>query len=202
MLEKWIRPLYQRRIIRPIIPVFSRVFTPDQITVISGIFGIAAGLLIALNYPLIGTLLLLLSGIFDTLDGTLARHMSQTSNFGCVIDIFTDRIVECSVIFGLFFIDISHRAIPSMLMLISIMLCITSFLVVGVFTPNEKTEKSFYYSVGLIERFEAFIFFIAMIWLPNFFSIIASLFASLVLVTALVRLYQFKTKVICINPAQ
>ena len=97
MLEKWIRPLYQRRIIRPIIPLFCRVFTPDQITVISGVFGIAAGLLIALNYPLIGTLFLLLSGMFDTLDGTLARHMSQTSNFGCVIDIFIAavRYMEC-----------------------------------------------------------------------------------------------------------
>ena len=194
MLEKWIQPFCQRRIINIIVPVVCCRFTPNQITWIAGSLGIVASILISLKHLLTGTVFLLLSGILDILDGSLARHMSQESIWGCAIDVFTDRVVESAIILGLFFIDTSHRAIASMLMLVSIMLCITSFLIVGIFTPKQKSGKSFYYSVGLIERFEAFIFFIAMIWLPRFFTTLAYSFASLVLLTAFIRLYQFKIK--------
>jgi phosphatidylglycerophosphate synthase len=193
MLEKWIRPAYQRYIIQPIMPFFSYFFTPCQTTIIGGVLGLVAAMLLPLHHFRLATLLLLLSGIFDTLDGSLARYTTCASNFGCVLDIFTDRIVEAAIVFGLFLIDISHRAIPTLLMLISIMLCVTSFLAVGIFASNDKAEKSFFYSAGLIERLEAFVFFIAMIWLPHLFIPIAYLFSSLVLITSLIRLNQFRT---------
>ena len=75
-------------------------------------------------------------------------------------------------------------------MLGSILLCITSFLVVGIFTPNHSS-KSFHYSPGLIERAEAFLFFIVMIFVPYYFTFFAFLFATLVALTALIRLWQF-----------
>ena len=199
MLENWMRPFYQRYFIRIIVPILAVRVTPNQITVIAGISGIIASIFIVLDYNLFATIFLLLSGIFDTLDGSLARHIFQESDWGCAMDILTDRIVECAIIFGLFFIDIANRAIASMLMLMSILLCVTSFLLIGIFTIQKETEKSFYYSTGLIERFEAFIFFIAMIWLPNFFTTLAYTFSNLVFLTAFIRLYQFKTQTLAIH---
>lgn len=78
-------------------------------------------------------------------------------------------------------------------MLSSVLLCITSFLVVGIFSQN-TTEKSFYYSPGLIERFEAFLFFSLMMFLPGIFSYLAYAFSGLVLMTALIRMAQFLRK--------
>jgi phosphatidylglycerophosphate synthase len=192
MLEKWIRPIYQQTVIDPFLPLLSKLISPAQATIVAGILGMIASLFLSLQHLMLATICLVLSGIVDTLDGSLARHSNTTSSFGCALDIFTDRVVECAIIIGLCVIDMPHRTIPSLLMLGSITLCITSFLVVGIFTDNQHAEKSFYYSIGLMERFEAFVFFIAMIWLAHWFAIIAYLFTSLVLVTAFIRLYQFK----------
>jgi hypothetical protein len=78
----------------------------------------------------------------------------------------------------------------SLLMLGSILICVTSFLVVGIFLEN-TSQKSFYYSPGLIERAEAFLFFVLMILFSKAFSILAVIFSILVFLTAALRLYQF-----------
>ena len=134
---------------------------------------------------------LITSGFFDTLDGSLARSQQATSNRGAVFDIIADRAVEWGVILGLYFYDPS-RSLLCLLMMGSILLCITSFLVVGMFQEN-TSEKSFHYSPGLMERAEAFIFFSLMILLPQFFTVLAILFVALVLLTAILRAYQFKS---------
>lgn len=191
MLEKWIRLIYQRKVVTPLIP-FLDMFTPCQITVAGGISGILSAACIILSSPLSATILLLLSGLCDTLDGSLARHDNHTSNWGCALDIFTDRVVECAMILGLFFVNTSQRAVPCMLMLISILLCITSFLLVGIFSSQEDSDKSFDYSPGLMERAEAFLFFITMTWVPALFELLAYAFTLLVFITSFIRLYQFK----------
>lgn len=133
---------------------------------------------------------LMLSGFLDTLDGALSRLQMRASSKGAALDIISDRAVEFAVILGLFFIGPTMRALPVILMLGSTLLCITSFLIVGVFAQNQ-TEKSFHYSPGLIERSEAFIFFAAMILFPSAFFALSYLFSFLVFLTALIRTAQF-----------
>jgi archaetidylinositol phosphate synthase len=191
MLEQWIRPIYQQVVVRPIIPFLS-IFTPSQVTIIGGVMGISSGIFIVLQHPVIAVLLLLLSGLCDTLDGSLAREFKQHSIFGCVLDVCIDRLVESAVILGLFFSYPAQRAAPSLLMLVSILLCVTSFLLVGIFSSDNHSQKSFNYSPGLMERAEAFLFFIAMIWFAKFFNLLAYLFTALTFFTAGQRLYQFK----------
>ncbi|MBA3660152.1 MAG: CDP-alcohol phosphatidyltransferase family protein [Gammaproteobacteria bacterium] len=135
-------------------------------------------------------LMILLSGCCDILDGALARYLKQVTPLGAVIDIVMDRCVEFAVIFGLWLIQPELRAGLCLFMLGSILLCVTSFLVVGIFTPNQST-KSFHYSVGIIERPEAFIFFILMIIFPLFFTLLAIMFSLLVLLTTALRIVEF-----------
>jgi len=134
--------------------------------------------------------LLIFSGFLDTIDGEVARLQSLSSDIGSMLDIISDRIVEASVIIGLFLVNPSDRGLVSLCMMASILICIASFLVVGIFTQN-NSYKRFHYSPGLMERAEAFIFFIAMIMLPSFFSLIGILFCILVLLTAGLRIFQF-----------
>jgi len=189
MIENWIRPTYHRLVIQPLLPALKNI-SPNTLTVLSLILGIAAGWSIAIHHTFWAICFLLLSGFLDSLDGSLARFLKQTSNSGCVLDIFADRVVESSVVLGLFWVSPATRAIPIIFIFASMFLCITSFLIVSLF-ENKKSEKGLDYSTGIMERLETFIFFFAMIIWPYWFVDLAYLFSTLVLLTAGLRLYAF-----------
>ncbi|MBA3237496.1 MAG: CDP-alcohol phosphatidyltransferase family protein [Parachlamydiaceae bacterium] len=189
MIDSYCRHVYQKACVEPIIPFFRRL-SPQTLTLTSCFIGLLVCPLIIFDFPLFAILALLLSGFLDTLDGSLARYLNLVSSKGAALDIVCDRVVEFAVIMGLFFVDANARAFPSLLMLGSILLCITTFLVVGIFTENQSM-KSFYYSPGLIERGEAFIFFSIMILFPSTFMVSAYLFSVLTFYTAIFRLWAF-----------
>lgn len=201
MIENYIRPAYQKLCVDPIAKRLVDKCTPNQITLFACFLGILIMPALSMHRPLLATLLLLLSGYCDTLDGTLARLNSTNSNAGTMFDIVIDRIVEFAVILGLFAVDPMHRGWETLFMLGSVMICVTSFLVVGIFTPN-SSNKGFHYSPGLIERFEAFVFFTAMIWLPHYFQWFSSVFSILVGWTAYLRVSQFVRTTSNVIPTQ
>ena len=190
MLEQTLRHYYQRALVDPLIPYIANHLTPLSVTWLSGLFGMLFIPFLLFNKSLIAIGCLLITGYLDTLDGSLARYQNTISDFGSVMDIVMDRIVEFVVIFA-FYLYNPARALSVILMLGSILICITSFLVVGIFTAN-NSHKSFYYSPGLMERAEAFIFFIAMTVFPAYFNALALIFCFLVSLTALIRLIEFK----------
>lgn len=57
-------------------------------------------------------------------------------------------------------------------------------------SPN-ISEKGFHYSPGLVERAEAFLFFIAMILYPRYFYLLAYLFTVLVFLTSYLPIRHF-----------
>lgn len=192
MLEQALRNCYQTICVDRIASILQHQITPNSVTLISGILGFLVLPALYFNHVLLAVILLLLSGYCDTLDGTLARLTQSSTNWGSVLDIMVDRFVEWVTVLALFSIAPESRGLWCLLMLGSMLLCITSFLVVGIFTKN-NSNKSFHYSAGLIERAEAFLFFIAMMLLPSAFSYLAAVFTLLVSFTALFRLYEFHT---------
>jgi archaetidylinositol phosphate synthase len=191
MIESTLRTTYQKLCVDPLVRSRSiRNLHPIFFTALACIIGASVLPLLALGLPLCALLFLTLSGFLDTLDGSLARHAGKTSDIGAALDIVCDRVVEFATILGLFFVDPAFRALPCLLMMGSVLICVTSFLIVGIFTPN-TSEKNFHYSPGLIERAEAFIFFAAMIAFPSLFLPLAHLFSALVFLTAAVRMFQF-----------
>lgn len=169
--------------------MLQHIITPNGVTLLSMLTGIAAGGAIAYAQPLIAFALLMISGWLDTLDGTLARLTGNTSPVGAMYDILADRVVECAVMLGLLFLAPEARGVWVALMFASVLLCVTSFLVAGIFLKNDG-EKSFNYSPGLMERPEAFLIFILMLFLPAWFAELAIIFTGLVLYTAGIRLIE------------
>ena len=192
MVESYIRPLYDKLLINPLAKALNNFgdYHPLVLTVIGCISGITAAFFVATNFPLTASLLLLLSGYMDSLDGAYARLSQQTSATGAVLDIMSDRVVEFSIVLGLFLYHPQTRGLLAILMLGGMFVCISSFLIVGIFSDND-TYKSFHYSPGIIERPEAFALFIAMILLPQWFTVFASIFTGLILLTAGMRIWQF-----------
>ncbi len=192
MIDTYCRAPYQRVLVDPFVSWLSRgqVVTPMHLTFFGLFLGVLVIPLLAYDFVWAAFCLILLSGYLDTVDGSLARQTQRSCPKGAVLDIVCDRLVEFSIILGLYFVDPASRALLCLLMLGSVLFCITSFLVVGIFSSNES-EKSFYYSPGIMERTEAFLFFVAMILLPSFFLPLALLFTVLVALTAVIRIYQF-----------
>ncbi len=152
--------------------------------------GLAAMPCIALGISYWALGCLLISGYLDALDGSVARQRNLCSDFGAACDICSDRLVECTTIMGLLLYAPAERGVFCLAMLSAVILCVTTFLVVGIFTANSGA-KSFHYSPGLMERAEAFLFFTAMILWPAAFAPLSVLFTLLVLWTAVQRLVQF-----------
>lgn len=191
MMDTYLRKPYQTLCIDPILFLFPKIKTvaPNTLTLCGAVLGGIAGGLVACDQPVFAIIFLLASGYFDTLDGSVARLSEKASPTGAVLDIFCDRCVEFTLILGLYLVDPLSRGFLSLLMLGSILLCITSFLAVGIFEKN-RSEKSFHYSPGWMERSEAFLFFIAMVIFPSFFSPLALAFTVLVAFTAFFRIYE------------
>jgi len=163
---------------------------PNVLTFFALIFGVMVAPLLAFGFSKGALFSMLFSGYFDTLDGSLARAINKQSDFGAFFDIVSDRIVEFSIILGLFLVDPGIRALPCILMLGSVLICVTTFLCVGVFQEN-NSNKSFFYSPGIMERTEAFFLFAIIIIFPGSFFIIGVLFSFLVFLTGAIRAYEF-----------
>ena len=83
-----------------ITPYFMN-FTPNQVTIISGTFGIIGSLLLLYNnyYCLIlSAISIQLFSILDLVDGNIARIKSLQSKFGMWLDIFFDKLVDFLII--------------------------------------------------------------------------------------------------------
>lgn len=190
MLETHLRQRCQKLLVDPVIKLIAKYSNANFVTLLSLIFGILVAISIVSNHKILAIIFLLLSGYCDMLDGSLARHHDKSNTLGCVFDIVSDRLVEIAVVLGLFLFDPATRGLLCLLMLASFYFCITSFLVIGIFTENQS-HKSFFYSIGLIERAEAFLFFGAMIIWPHAFTYLATTLVILVCYTAIQHIYKF-----------
>ncbi len=79
--------------ITPIFLPFS--VTPNQITIISGLFGIAGAALLVLKSHLmlvLAAVFIQLFAILDLVDGNIARAKNMQSSFGAWLDIFFDKL--------------------------------------------------------------------------------------------------------------
>jgi len=79
--------------------------SPNQITLLSLLFAIIAAIFIINKQILAGGALFLIAGIFDMIDGAVAREKNQATNFGGFLDGVIDRFVEACFLFALMFYE-------------------------------------------------------------------------------------------------
>ena len=76
-------------------------FTPDSVTVLGFAVTVAASVLVGLGFLTAGGLVFLAGGVFDLLDGALARLTGKVSNFGALLDSTMDRLGEGALFVGM-----------------------------------------------------------------------------------------------------
>jgi CDP-diacylglycerol--glycerol-3-phosphate 3-phosphatidyltransferase len=150
------------RIANPIVRILSKSgITPNALTFINLALSIVAAYVIATGHLLLGGVLVLVSGLFDLLDGALARFTGQTTKFGAILDSTVDRISEAATLCGLLIWYTPQEGASLKIVLIFVVL-IGSFLVsyiraraeglgwqcqVGLFT---RAERVIVLAIGLL----------------------------------------------------
>jgi len=90
------------RITNPMMGILSKSgIKPDALTFTGLVVNIGAAYVIATGHFLLGGVLVLVAGLFDLLDGALARFVKQTRKFGAILDSTIDRISEAAIFCGL-----------------------------------------------------------------------------------------------------
>src|SRR4028119_1735412 len=76
---------------------------PDTLTVVGWTLALGAALLCGLAPPRGAGAVMLLGGLFDALDGAVARETNRMSSFGAFLDSTLDRLSESAVFVGVIF---------------------------------------------------------------------------------------------------
>jgi CDP-diacylglycerol--glycerol-3-phosphate 3-phosphatidyltransferase len=164
--------------------------SPNMMTFFGLILSCIAAYFVAVhNFGLAG-IALLFSGIFDLLDGTLARITGKASNFGALLDSLVDRVSEGIVLFG-FLVFALNRDDTTLAMLAYVAFA-TSFFVSYVRSRSEGLGISGV--VGIMTRPER-VGVIVIGLFSGFVSVALAIIAVLSVLTTIQRLV-FSSKTI------
>ena len=155
--------------------------------------GMGAAALVAAQFYWVALGVLLLSRFFDGLDGAIARQ-TRLSDVGGYLDITLDFIVYASVVFGFALADPPRNALAAAFLTTSFMGPAATFLAYAIFaakhgiTTEIRGAKSLYYLGGLTEGFETIFTLSLMCVLPDWFAVIAVVYAIMCWITAGTRI--------------
>jgi phosphatidylglycerophosphate synthase len=171
MLGKF-REKYQKAM-EPIGKRLSRSgISPNILTFTSFIIAVISGIFFALNYLIIGLILIFITAFIDMLDGAVARASGKVTKFGAVWDHVIDRYAEFAILFG---IGISFYANFAIAFLALFSMIMASF----VRAKAESVGKLEKCTVGIAERQEKLIIIIIGIILTILFPVFIWIFSIL-----------------------
>ena len=175
---------WSNRLVVPAAKALGRLgLTPNGLTLIGLALILVTAIVLALGHNVWGGVLFIVAGIFDALDGTLARVSDRKSRFGAFLDSTSDRYADAAILFGVM-APFLQKGQPTEVILAFIAL-IGSMLVS--YTRARAEGLGLECKVGLLTRFERFI----IIAIGLFFNLVTPMLwvmAVLTNVTAVQRI--------------
>lgn len=93
-----------RQLLYPLVSLLIAMrVRPDNITISGWVLALASAALFGMGHVRGAGAVMLLAGLFDALDGAVARQSDQTSKFGAFLDSTLDRFSESAVFVGIIF---------------------------------------------------------------------------------------------------
>jgi phosphatidylglycerophosphate synthase len=189
-----------RRMVDPVLLALARPLvragaTPDAITLAGFALAVAAAIAIMAGALATGLALMIASRLCDGLDGTVAK-LTKPSDFGGYLDIVLDFAFYGLIPLAFAVLDPHSNALPAAVLLLSFYVNGASFLALAAIaekrglSTDARGRKSFYFTTGLAEAGETFAVFAAFCLFPEWFPVIAYLFAALCFFTAFARILQ------------
>ena len=92
------------QLLHPLVRLLSALrVPPDTLTILGWTLSVGAAVLFGLGYARVAGLVMLLGGLFDALDGDVARESNRMSAFGAFLDSTLDRLSEAAIFVGIVF---------------------------------------------------------------------------------------------------
>ena len=174
--------------------------TPNMITYIGLFAHFLIAYLIVVQKPILASIALIIFGLFDSLDGQLARLQKKANNAGMLLDATTDRMKEIIIYSALayYFID-TNKAYLAVWVVLA---CGGSLLVSYVKAKGETAVKDTQLTPNQINRlfsdgflrYEIRMFFVIIGLLSGFVSYSVIAIAILAWFTAIQRLINITNK--------
>jgi phosphatidylglycerophosphate synthase len=186
-------------ILKPAFAVVAKIavqagLTANSVSVIGFLIGLTAAVSIAFQSYAVGAVLILVSRIFDGLDGAVAR-ITNTTDQGGFLDISLDFLFYGAIPLAFAFATPASNALPAATLLAAFLGTGSTFLAFAVIAEkrgmhsSNLPDKSFYFLGGLTEATETVSIFVAMCIWPAYFVVLAYGFAVLCCITIATRIY-------------
>ena len=156
--------------------------------------GVLAALLVVAQWFAAAAALVLLSRLFDALDGAVARQTAPTDRGG-FLDITLDFLFYAAMPLAFAVADPARNALAAAALLAAFMGTGASFLAFAVVAAQRGMastaypDKSFFFLGGLTEGGETLAFFVAMCLWPQHFALLAWVFCAACVLTTGTRIY-------------
>jgi len=199
MLDKYIVPVLRKPLRTLAVRLHQQGLSANTVTVAGFVVGLATVPALALGYPYLALMFLILNRLADGLDGELAR-LTAPSDAGGFLDITLDFIFYALFPLGFAIADPATNALPAAVLIASFVGTGASFLAFATQAQKHAIAspdfeyKSLYYLNGLAEGTETILCFALMCLFYDYFAVIAWCFAAVCLITAANRvIFGFRT---------
>ncbi|BBL80702.1 CDP-diacylglycerol--inositol 3-phosphatidyltransferase [Rubrobacter xylanophilus] len=163
-----------RQLLNPLVRVLSRLrVRPNTLTVTGWVLSVAAAILFGAGYVRLAGAVMLLGGLFDALDGAVARESNRMSSFGAFLDSTLDRLSEAAIFVGMIFLY-ATRDHPYLALLAATAM---TFSLLTSYTRARAEGLGMECRVGILER-------AGRVVLLSAFSILGLLWVGLALVAS------------------
>ena len=193
-VEIWRRIKEERPVIREVAAFLSKFDVhPNVVSIFGFLLSLIPPLLYAMGYPVWGAITLILTNVFDSIDGTLARMTNKASRFGAFLDSNLDRFSEFALFLGFAYYfrnDFTNLILIFLALFGSLMVSYTRARAEGL-DRDVASGRDKRLRVGPMDRtFRIlYIFFMSFLW--EYFKILISLYVVLVYITVFRRMYAF-----------
>ena len=162
--------------------------SPNAVSLLGLLIAVGSAYLLGTGHLWMGGAVLICSGLFDLLDGALARYTGASSRFGALLDSTLDRVGESAVLVGLLVHYVNADSTEGALL--------SSLALVGSFTVSYTRARAeglgIDCAVGIMTRPERVAALAAGLivghWWPVSVLVVLGLIAGLTLVTSAQRL--------------
>lgn len=138
-----------RQLLHPLVRALSAMrVRPDTLTTVGWTLAVGAAVLFGLGHIRLAGVVMLVAGLFDALDGAVARESNRMSRFGAFLDSTMDRFSESAVFAGIvfYYADASR---PFEVLLAGVAM---TFSLLTSYTRARAEGLSVECEVGLLER--------------------------------------------------
>ncbi|MBT4087279.1 MAG: CDP-alcohol phosphatidyltransferase family protein [Deltaproteobacteria bacterium] len=193
MLDKWALAWTKPALEKTADIVDKTGVTANQVSIIGFLVGILVVPALWVNMYLLALAIIIANRALDGLDGTLAR-LGTPTDAGGFLDITLDFIFYSAVIWGFALSNPEQNALAAATLIFAFIGPGSSFLAFAVMAARRNIksvrypQKGLYYLEGLTEGTETIIFLVLFCLLPDYFPILAYVFAALCWLTTLIRI--------------